>query len=280
LNTYENTCPVCSESRNLKKINWGIHTIISCETCRLDYCSQMVEKETGGDSSPVHMEGIEMMANSFHKTNQLAKKYAKKRISIYESILDRKCQNVLELGCGPGVFYKPFVQESVQWDGIDINPHWKKFGEKHNIPISSQPIKSLTKTYDVVMAYQVLEHVENPILLMNGMVSKLKPGGIIHLELPNQNSLTARIRRLSSRISHDYGFIQPPMHLRAYQRCTIQYLFNRFNLESKMVFECGNTDRIWGQVRDYNFLQKLLYTLSGKIGLGSLLVGLAQYKGD
>ena len=67
------------------------------------------------------------------------------------------------------------------------------------------------------------------------------------------------------------------MHLRAYKPSTIKYLFKRVNLESKMVFECGNTDQIWGQVRDYNFFQKSLYNISGKIGLGSLLIGLAQY---
>jgi hypothetical protein len=32
----------------------------------------MVEKESGGNSSPVHIEGIEMMAKAFHKTNALA----------------------------------------------------------------------------------------------------------------------------------------------------------------------------------------------------------------
>ena len=106
----------------------------------------------------------------------------------------------------------------------------------------------------------------------------LNPGGLIHLELPNQDSFTSKLRRISSTISHDYGFIQPPMHLRAYRQKTIKYLFDNLGFEPRMVFTCSNNDRKWGQVRDYNFRQKLIFSLAGKIRLGSLLVGLAQKK--
>ena len=276
MTNFEQSCPACSGSNELTRFNWGKYPVIHCNACRLDYCSQMVEKESGGDSSPVHMEGVEMMANAFHKTNALARKYTEKRLVIYESILNRKCQNVLEVGCGPGVFYRPWQKSNVSWTGIDINPYWKEFGKKNQIPISNYSIDSLEDQYDVVMAYQVLEHVENPISFIKAIKARLKPGGIVHLELPNQNALTSRLRQISSKLSYDYGFIQPPMHLRAFREKTIYRLFKDFNLETRMVLTCGNTDKIWGQVRDYSLFQKSLYTITGGMGLGSLLIGLAQ----
>jgi hypothetical protein len=66
------------------------------------------------------------------------------------------------------------------------------------------------------------------------------------------------------------------MHLRAFREKTIYRLFKDFNLETRMVLTCGNTDKIWGQVRDYSLFQKSLYTITGGMGLGSLLIGLAQ----
>jgi 2-polyprenyl-3-methyl-5-hydroxy-6-metoxy-1,4-benzoquinol methylase len=276
---YNKFCPVCfSDSKKLIKFFWSDFNVIHCNKCDLDYCAQMTKKEIGGDSSPVHTQGIEMMANSFHITKKTAESLVIKRIKIYENYLGRKCENILEVGCGPGVFYEPFNKRSIEWNGIDINSYWKLFGEKNRIPISNKPLEQIEKKYDVIMAFQVLEHVENPIKFMSSIISKLKPGGIIHLELPNQNSLSARIRRVSPIISYDYGFVQPPMHLRAYKEKTLLNLFNNVNLEPKNIFVCGNTDKYWGQVRDYNLLQKILYTLSGKIGLGSLLIGLAQGK--
>jgi 2-polyprenyl-3-methyl-5-hydroxy-6-metoxy-1,4-benzoquinol methylase/Zn ribbon nucleic-acid-binding protein len=273
---FEKSCPVCTNSDKLIRFNWGEYPVIHCKDCGLDYCSQMVEKESGGDSSPVHMEGVEMMAKAFHKTNALAMKYTDNRLAIYESILNRKCQNVLEVGCGPGVFYKPWRDSNVSWTGIDINPYWKEFGEKNQIPISNYSIDSLNGQHDVVMAYQVIEHVEDPISFMESIMARLKPGGIIHLELPNQNSLTSKLRQISSKLSYDYGFIQPPMHLRAFREKTIYRLFKNFNLDTKMVFTCGNTDKTWGQVRDYSLFQKSLYSITGGLGFGSLLIGMAQ----
>ena len=113
---------------------------------------------------------------------------------------------------------------------------------------------------------------------MKNIISLLNPGGIIHLELPNQDGFTSRIRRISPKLFYDYGFIQPPMHLRAYRKRTIKYLFNYLDLELKKIFICSNNNKTWGQARKYSFLQNSLYSISGGIGLGSLLIGLAQLK--
>ena len=271
--TYNSSCPVCQNTEALKLIRWNQYSIIHCNRCELDYCAEMVEKEIGGDSSPVNSRGVKMMAEIFHRTNEIANLFVIKRKNIYESLLKRNCSQILEVGCGPGVFYKPWSNLDVKWTGIDINPYWKEFGEKNGVPISNNPIHSLKTKYDVIMAHQVIEHVEDPIIFMKNIKALLNPGGIVHLELPNQSSLMARLRKISSIISNDYGFIQPPMHLRAYHEKTIEYLFNIMNFKSKMIFVCGNTDKTWGQVREYDLLQKLMFHFSGKIGLGSLLMG-------
>lgn len=276
MKNFIKSCPACRNGNNLVTIDWGEYSVIHCKFCGLDYCSHMVEKESGGDSSPVNLEGIKMMAESLHKTYDLAKLYTRKRLLFYESILKRKCSNVLEVGCGPGVFYKPWRDSHVSWTGIDINPYWREFGEKNKIPITNLPVEKLDKQFDVVLAHQVIEHVEDPISFMQAIASRLKPKGIVHLELPNQEALTSKFRQVSTKFSFDYGFIQPPMHLRAFRKKTINHLFANCNLNKIMVFTCANTDKTWGQVRDYSFLQKSLYSMAGKIGLGSLLIGLAQ----
>ena len=273
---YKYKCPICEETRELNSFIWSNYEIINCSNCKLDYCQEMIEKEQGGDSSPVHSEGIDMMADVFLKTEKLALIYAKKRKKIYENLLGRELNKVLEVGCGPGVFFEPWNSLDIDWKGNDINPFWIEFGYKNNIPIKNESLNSINEKFDVIMAHQVIEHVENPILFMKNIKSLLKPNGIIHLELPNQNSLTSRIRQISSNISYDYGFIQPPMHLRAFRKETIKYLFNELDLESKLIFTCGNANKTWGQARDYNFKQKIIYKLAGKIGMGSLLIGLGQ----
>ncbi len=275
---YNFLCPICNKMEGLRPFKWGNYNLIHCIICKLDYCGEMIEKEMGGDSSPVNLSGIKMMSEVFHRTKKLAKAFSIKRKFYYENLLKRNCEKILEIGCGPGVFYKPWIELNVDWTGIDINPYWKKFGQENGVPVSNKSIYSIEKKFDVVMAHQVIEHVENPIEFIKNIKSVLKPGGVIHLELPNQFSLSARLRKISPKISSDYGFIQPPMHLRAYCKKTIQYLFDNSDLQTQMIFVCANTNKTWGQVREYNLSQKFYYTLSGKIGLGSLLIGIARLK--
>jgi len=275
---YKSLCPVCNIKEGLRSFKWGKYNLIHCDICQLDYCPEMIKKEVGGDSSPVPLSGIKMMSDVFHRTEEMAKTFTIKRKFFYEKLLNRTCNKILEVGCGPGVFYKPWDQLNVEWVGTDINPFWSEFGQKNEVPISNQPIDLIENKFDVITAHQVIEHVEDPLKFMKAIKSLLKPRGVVHLELPNQFGLSARLRKISPKISKDYGFIQPPMHLRAYSKETIKYLFDSLGLQSQMAFTCGNTNKIWGQAREYSLPQKLYYTFSGKIGMGSLLIGIAQIK--
>ena len=55
-------------------------------------------------------------------------------IQLYHHTVEKltvQDKTVLEVGCGPGVFYKPWVELNVNCTGIDINPIWKKFGKEN-----------------------------------------------------------------------------------------------------------------------------------------------------
>ena len=54
----------------------------------------------------------------------------RKRIVYFEKILERKCQNILDIGCGPGVFWKPYKNLSINWTGVEVSPFWIEFGKK------------------------------------------------------------------------------------------------------------------------------------------------------
>ena len=269
-------CLVCHNNKSFDIKKWGIYDIYICKVCDLHFCREMIEKELNGNSSPVHEKGINMMENSFFKTKLIAKNYAEKRINYYESLLKRKCKNILDVGCGPGVFFEPINNLSIEWSGIEVNPHWIKFGKKNNIPILNKKIYEIDKKFDVITAHQVLEHVEYPTLFLKNIVKRLKPGGILHFELPNQFSLTSSMRKISPMISQDFGFIQPPMHLRAYSKKTIKILLRKHKLQIKKIFTCGNNHYIWGQVRDYTLFQNFFYSTTNFFNLGSLLIGIAK----
>ena len=184
-------CLVCSNAKNLIKFVWSNYEIYNCQHCKLYFCPELVEIE--GNSSPVDGIGIKMMEDSFFKTKKIASLYVKKRIVEYEKILERKCQSILDIGCGPGVFYKPYKDLSISWKGVEVSPFWIEFGKKNKIPILEKSLKEIKERFDIITAHQVLEHVENPMQFMNQILKILKPGGILHLEIPNHFSLSLRL---------------------------------------------------------------------------------------
>ena len=66
------------------------------------------------------------------------------------------------------------------------------------------------------------------------------------------------------------------MHMRAYTKKTIKYLFDKNNLLTKSIITCSNNDITWGQVRDYSIAKIFFYSMTGLIGKGSLLIGIAK----
>ena len=55
--------------------------------------------------------------------------------------LKENVQNILDIGCGPGVFYKPYKNLSINWTGVEVSPFWIEFGKKNKIPILEKKFK-------------------------------------------------------------------------------------------------------------------------------------------
>ncbi len=268
-------CPICKKKNKINLINWNDYRVYKCMNCELSFCKKLKEKEIGGDSSPVDLNGIKMMAESFFKTSKKAKKYALTRLMIYEKFINRKCKSILEIGCGPGVFFEHYNNLNIKWVGEEINPYWIGFGKENKIPIIQNKTSNFSEKYDIINAHQVLEHVEDPNLFLSGIKKRLRKGGLIHFELPNQNSLTSILRKIHPKLSYDYGFIQPPMHMRSYSKKTLKILFENHDIKCEYITTCANNNSTWGQVRNYTTLQNLFYSSTGYINLGSLLIGIA-----
>ena len=97
--------------------------------------------------------------------------------------------NVLEIGCGKGVFLKQMEQNSF-WniDGADIN--WEALNDSvakrsrllfYNIMEKRSEYKH---AYDMVILMDVLEHIEKPGEFLEACFFHIRPGGIFIINTP------------------------------------------------------------------------------------------------
>src|SRR5687767_5454618 len=105
--------------------------------------------------------------------------------------------DVLEVGCGEGRGIDLLIKKARTFTAVDkIGPVINRLQEKYKtgkfISMNIPPLSGLAdNTYDVVVSFQVIEHIEDDELFLREIHRVMKPGGIALLTTPNRRlSLT------------------------------------------------------------------------------------------
>lgn len=99
---------------------------------------------------------------------------------------------VLEIGCGNGYFLKRLAEKGATGLGLELNDEAIRAGEKLGVTIRNQPLQQHAleggEQYDVVCAFQVFEHVNEVGEFFRQALACLKPGGLLAIGVPNNDS--------------------------------------------------------------------------------------------
>ena len=106
-------------------------------------------------------------------------------------------QTLLDFGCGSDAFLNHARRRGWDTTGVDFSPQAVESarGSGHKAYLLSDQLwKSLPdQSFDLVRMSHVLEHLYDPLDILRRLASKMKPGGVIHIALPNPQSLSARL---------------------------------------------------------------------------------------
>jgi len=99
--------------------------------------------------------------------------------------------DVCEIGCGAGDFCR--FSGARSYVGLEMNPLSVKMAHQNEVDVRLQSIEGHIsdigeQKYDVVCAFQVLEHVLNPERFVNEIVRLIRPGGHAIFSVPSENS--------------------------------------------------------------------------------------------
>ena len=116
---------------------------------------------------------------------------------------------VLDVGCGRGAFLAKVLKDrSRDVTGIELNKSAAAFARERGITVVESLIgdhaEECASAYDVVTAFQVLEHVADPLKFVNNCTKALKPGGLLVIAVPNNDAFL----RFA-----DLALNQPPHHV-------------------------------------------------------------------
>ncbi|MGB5082551.1 MAG: class I SAM-dependent methyltransferase [Burkholderiales bacterium] len=107
--------------------------------------------------------------------------------------------NVLEIGCGTGRFAQKIT--SPRYVGLELSRKAKEAAAVDGIPVLTESIEEHAAAhpglYDVVCAFQVLEHIVGIRSFIRSSLECLKPGGLLIYSVPSAESYMTVARNVA-----------------------------------------------------------------------------------
>lgn len=120
--------------------------------------------------------------------------------------------DVLEVGCGEGRGVSTMIDKAKTFTAVDkikqaIDELQKRFPSGRFISMNIPPLAELQNdAYDVVVSFQVIEHIEDDRLFLQEIQRVLRPGGVALITTPNRKmSLTRNPWHVREYLSHELG---------------------------------------------------------------------------
>jgi 2-polyprenyl-3-methyl-5-hydroxy-6-metoxy-1,4-benzoquinol methylase len=137
----------------------------------------------------------------------------------------RPDDRVLEVGSGKGNFGK--YLNSPYYVGLDFSEKARELAAANGVVVRTETLEEhvsrYPEQYDVVCAFQVLEHVPDVKAFLKDMMRGLRSGGRLLFSVPSQDSYIAR--------AHNQVLNLPPHHISRYTEAFIRRIPDYFDLE-------------------------------------------------
>ena len=245
-NKTQYICPLCHGSKaNLlfsTKTTFQEFGIVQCRLCGLTRTCLLLSDESiyAYDSSNYYGK----QANKFGFIFQMIRnKTMELRTGYYLSMLPAsvKRPKILDVGCAEGRLLNAFFEYGCECWGIE-HPLYptRRFLNSDRITYLQDDLQNIDfdkETFDMIILWHVLEHMEDPVLVMQRLYKWLCPKGIMIVAVPNFSSMEAQAFKQS------WFHLDIPWHKYHFNEKSMAYLMEKCRLRviesSSLCFEQG-----------------------------------------
>ncbi|HLO32242.1 MAG TPA: class I SAM-dependent methyltransferase [Anaerolineales bacterium] len=132
----------------------------------------------------------------------------REQVEILKAYLSIKGAQVLDIGCGGGLFLSLLQRDGSHVVGIELSDSRAHYAAtKHGLEIHKQHIesdfwqKSYGNHFDAVTLWDVIEHVNYPFQTLRAAANVLKKGGLLLIDTPCRDSFYHRTGEITYRLS-------------------------------------------------------------------------------
>lgn len=241
--------------------------IYRCLACRFLQCSDLAEP----------LPFYENLVDPDYEAGRNERSAQARR--ILELVRKRRPKGrLLDIGAGSGMLVEQAIQMGYQAEGVEPSTWLHAMAVQRNLPVhlGTFPFPAASGQFDVVTLIDVIEHVCDPVKLLQDIAASLSKDGIAIIVTPDVGSVAARIfgwRWWHFRVAH-VGY---------FNKCTLRLALGRAGLDPIIVRRpvwYFSAEYLWVRLHQYlpRFLRlpppRFLKTLVIPVNLrDSLLVG-------
>jgi SAM-dependent methyltransferase len=159
----------------------------------------------------------------------------------YRELLDsfepyRETNRLLDFGCGAGFFLEEARSRGWQTHGTEYSGWALEVTRAKGLDVAEAPISRETYDrgfFDVITAFEVFEHVRDPMAEAELLAHALRPGGLLYCTTPNFNALSRRL------LGPRWNVIDYPEHLCYFTPATLRSWLGRCGFVPESVGSSG-----------------------------------------
>lgn len=220
-------CPVCGARQGRRIWSEDGYRYLRCAGCATVWAD--ISREDYDARRHNAWDELELSAESEHF-------YGRARERVHREFLRRVAGppgRLLDVGCGLGFFLERAQACGWRVRGCDTSAAWvRRCNERAGAPVASLGELSAAiapgERFELITAWDVIEHVHDAVPLLAGLAGHLAPGGRIFLRTPNL-AYVLPLYALRRRLGHDVG-LSPTNHVVYFTAPTMRRALERAGL--------------------------------------------------
>tara|TARA_B100001123_G_C15193745_1_gene980515 strand:+ start:347 stop:1306 length:960 start_codon:yes stop_codon:yes gene_type:complete len=212
--TEKRNCPACKSNNYLKIFKKEGGIFVKCLNCTMVYLNPVFKDK----------ELIKYYENNVTVQSVACVMGKKFYQSIYGSGLKliesfSKKGKMLDVGCCSGMFLDVAKKKGWSTYGTEINKiEYKMAAKNHTVWKHDLEKIHFKEKFDAVTFWDVFEHIKHPYKTLKNVDKILNKNGVIFLQVPNSNSLAAKILR------EKCNMFDPIEHVNLYNTIALEHI--------------------------------------------------------
>lgn len=186
------------------------------------------------DTPSAHTEAVPIAIPGSPYQFKLTDRYSSHSL-ILSLLPERGNERVLDVGAAHGYLAEMMRQRGFHVTGIEANPVLAREAANHcdqiHVADLDGPLPYIEGPFDIILYGDVLEHLKDPVAVLEGLNRNLVRDGLVIVSLPNIANLYVRLTLLLGRFDHADRGILDRTHLHFFTRKTFRRLLEAAHLE-------------------------------------------------